>query len=343
MRLTHRALLPFALLLAAVVVIPAQEAEVAYLEGFPELKTSAGSRYELDFGDLVESGDSVITGPTDYAELARGAGNTIRVNENTVFTLQQVEREGRTETVLQNTVGSVSYRFNQVTGREPRIGTASAVAGVRGTELTVYAGDDGTSLFAVDSGLVEVEAEGRTVSLSENEAVEVVAGQAPGEKFEWLGEELDFSTWNQERLDAFLEDPLEGLVRIEDRLTFFAEEAEAMYAAFEEGRAEADAVREQIEEMQADGVSAEEIQEFRREELTPVTERYSTLGLNYRYYALSALSMRRFVLGKLYMQMKTRYAFDWDNPIYVEFVELYNGILAEYEERIVPRLVEADI
>ncbi|MFW6223644.1 MAG: FecR family protein, partial [Spirochaetota bacterium] len=238
MRVSQTAPFTVALLLAAAVVIPAQDAEVAYVEGFPELRSSGGARFELDFGDLVESGDSVITGATDYAELERGTGNTIRVNENTVFTLQQVEREGRTETVLENTVGSVSYRFNRVTGREPRIGTASAAAGVRGTELTVYAGDDGTSLFAVDSGLVDVEAEGRTVSLTENEAVEVVAGQAPGEKFEWLGAELDFSTWNADRLDVFLEDPLEGLVRIEERLNYFAEQVDETYVQYEDARAE---------------------------------------------------------------------------------------------------------
>lgn len=342
MRLSHRALLPFALLLAAAVVIPAQEAEVAYLEGFPELKTSGGSRYELDFGDLVESGDSVITGPTDYAELERGAGNTIRVNENTVFTMQQVEREGRTETVLQNTVGSVSYRFNQVTGREPQIGTASAVAGVRGTELTVYAGDDGTSLFAVDSGIVEVEAEGRTVSLAENEAVEVVAGQAPGEKFEWLGEELDFSTWNADRLDTFLEDPLEGLARIEERLNYFAEQVEQTYAAYEDARAELDAARAEAQQLRDEG-KADEANEYVQSTVGPAMEQAGTLVLNYRYYALSALSMRRFVLGKMYMQMKTRYILDRDNPVFNDFLRLYTSVLGDYESNIVPRLVEADI
>ncbi len=342
MRLSHRALFPFALLLAAAVTIPAQEAEVAYLEGFPELRSAGGDRYELDFGDLVESGDSVITGATDYAELERGAGNTIRVNENTVFTLQQVEREGRTETVLQNTVGSVSYRFNQVTGREPRIGTASAAAGVRGTELTVYAGDDGTSLFAVDSGLVEVEAEGRTVSLAENEAVEVVAGQAPGEKFEWLGAELDFSTWNQERLDAFLEDPLEGLVRIEERLNYFAEQVEETYAAYQEARSELDAAREEFQRLteKGDSTAAEEVEKKR---VGPAMQRTGTLVLNYRYYALSALSLRRFVLGKMYMQMKTRYILDQDHPAFNDFLRLYTTVLGDYEDNVVPRLVEADI
>jgi hypothetical protein len=315
---------------------------VSYLEGFPELKSSGGTRYELDFGDLVESGDSVITGPTDYAELERGAGNTIRVNENTVFTLQQVEREGRTETVLQNTVGSVSYRFNRVTGREPRIGTASAVAGVRGTELTVYAGDDGTSLFAVTTGLVDVEAEGETVSLRENEAVEISPGRAPGEKFEWLGEELDFSTWNADRLDTFLEDPLEGLARIEERLNYFAEQAQQTYAAYEESRAELDAAREEFQRLMEEG-ETEAAEQLEDERIGPAMGRTGTLVLNYRYYALSALSMRRFVLGKIYMQMKTRYIFDRGNPVFNDFLRLYTSVLADYENTIVPRLVEADI
>jgi hypothetical protein len=342
MHLLHKAPCALALLVLTATLLPAQDAEVAYLEGFPELKTGGGSRFELDFGDLVEAGDSVITGPTDYAELERGAGNTIRVNENTVFTLQQIERDGRTETVLQNTVGSVSYRFNQVTGREPSIGTASAVAGVRGTELTVYAGDDGTSLFAVDSGLVDVEAEGETVSLSQNEAVEIAPGQAPGEKFEWLGEELDFSTWNEDRLDAFLEDPLEGLVRIERRMEFFAEQMEETYAAYRTSRDEQLRLREEIGRLQ-ETADDETVQRFREESLVPVSERTATLVLNYRYYALSALSMRRYVLGKLYMQMKTRYIARLESPVFGDFVRVYNAILAEYEERIVPRLVEADI
>ena len=53
--------------------------------------------------------------------------------------------------------------------------------------------------------------------------------------------------------------------------------------------------------------------------------------------------MRRYVLGKLYMQMKTRYILDQSNPVYSDFVELYLSILADYEQSVVPRLVEADI
>ena len=334
-------------LVCALLILPslslfAQSAEVMYLEGFPELKTSGGSRYELDFGDIVEVGESVITGATDYAELEQGQSNTIRIGENTVFTMRQVERDGETRTVLSNTAGSVSYRFNQITGREPEINTSSATAGVRGTELTVYAGDDGTSLFAVESGLVEVQSAGETVSLSKNEAVEVAAGRPPGDTFEWLGRELDFSSWNQDRLDAFLEDPIEGLVRIERRLDYFAEQVEETYAAYQEARDKQQELREEIGRLQ-ETATEEEVQEFREESLVPASERTATLVLNYRYYALSALSMRRHVLGKLYMQMKSRHITEPTDPVFSEFLRVYTGIVEDFEARIVPRLTEADI
>ncbi|MFP4012153.1 MAG: FecR domain-containing protein [Spirochaetaceae bacterium] len=320
----------------------AQDAEVTYLEGFPELKSGGGSRYELDFGDLVKPGDSVITGKRDYAELEQGSGNSIRVNESTVFTLKQVEREGRTQTVLSNAVGSVSYRFRRATGREPGVETAGVAAGVRGTELTVYAADDGSSLFAVQSGLVDVESAGETVSLSENEAVEIAPGEPPGETFEWLGRELDFSSWNEERLDAFLDDPVEGLRRIRRRMDYFADRLEETYAAYEESREKQLELREVISRLQ-ETEDEETVQEFRREELTPVSEGTATLVLNYRYYALSALSMRRYVVGKLYMQMKTRHILESDDVEFRRFAEGHAEIVDDYESRIVPRLNDLDI
>ncbi|MFP4065907.1 MAG: FecR domain-containing protein [Spirochaetaceae bacterium] len=320
----------------------AQDAEVTYLEGFPELKSGGGSRYELDFGDLVKPGDSVITGKRDYAELEQGSGNSIRVNESTVFTLKQVEREGRTRTVLSNAVGSVSYRFRRATGREPGVETAGVAAGVRGTELTVYAADDGSSLFAVQSGLVDVESAGETVSLSENEAVEIAPGEPPGETFEWLGRELDFSSWNEERLDAFLDDPVEGLRRIRRRMDYFADRLEETYAAYREARAELDAAREEADRLREDGDSVAE-EELRQERIAPAMQQASTLVLNYRYYALSALSLRRFVLGKMYMQVKTRYILEADSSALQAFADQHAEIVEDFEERVVPRLVEADI
>ncbi|MFP3959966.1 MAG: hypothetical protein ACLFUX_07340, partial [Spirochaetaceae bacterium] len=101
-------------------------------------------------------------------------------------------------------------------------------------------------------------------------------------------------------------------------------------------------LREEISRLQ-ETEDEETVQEFRREELTPVSERTATLVLNYRYYALSALSMRRYVLGKLYMQMKTRHILESDDAEFRRFAEGHAEIVDDYESRIVPRLNDLDI
>lgn len=320
----------------------AQQADVVYLEGYPELKESSGGRFELDFGDLVRPGDSVVTGRTDYVELEQGTGNTIRVAADTVFTIQEVEEDGETETVLSTAVGSVSFRFNQITGREPRLATPASVAGVRGTELTIYAGSDGSALFLVDSGLVDVEAAGTTVSLTEGEGVEVPAGGPPGEKFEWLGRELDFSSWNQDRIDEFLEDPVAGARRIQERLRYFQEQINVLWPEYERlagelraNREEGDRIKEERGEAAADAYAEENVRPY-----LGVTRTYA---MNTRYFALSSLSLRRFVLGNMYLRLKTEYFSQPNDPKYLGFLDVYEEILQSFEDVVVPRLVPADI
>ena len=331
-----------ALLILAAGAAFGQQADVVYLEGFPELKESAGGRFEMDFGDLVRPGDSVITGRTDYVELEQAGANTIRVAADTVFTLQEVEEDGETQTVLSTTVGSVAFRFNQITGREPRIATPATVAGIRGTELTVYAGSDGSALFLVDEGLVDVEAQGVTVSLTENEGVEVPAGGPPGEKFFFPDRQLDFSSWNEERIEAFLESPVDSMRRIKDRLAQFEQEIVRLTPIIEEYTDQVEEIRAELERLDQEG-NSEEIARVREELFFPTVEQRRFASLNQRYYALSALSLRRFVVGRLYVEMKQRYLLEQSSQDFAGFMELYKEILNDFESSVVPQLVAADI
>ncbi|MFW5695964.1 MAG: FecR family protein, partial [Alkalispirochaeta sp.] len=185
---------PSALALAALIVswsaapALAQDATVVYLEGEPELRTTQGAIDWLDFGMSLRAGESVVTGGNDFVEMEYGDASTIEVQPDTVFTVREVERGGERRTVMSNSAGAVKYRFNRLTGRsEPDIGTSSVVAGVRGTEVAVYAGGEGSSLFVVESGEVEVTSAGSSVSLTQDEAVEVPAGGPPGEKYSVIG------------------------------------------------------------------------------------------------------------------------------------------------------------
>lgn len=321
------------------VFVAADDASVVYLEGDPELRRSAGGTDWLDFGSVLRTGDSVVTGRGDFVELEQGGAASIRVNANTVFTIREVERGGQRENVMTTSVGSVSMRFNQVAGRrQPSVATNTTVAGVRGTELTVYAAADGSSMFLVESGLVEVSSEGRTVELSENQAVEVALGQPPGEIFEWKGRELDFSSWNNDRLNQYLVDPAAGTAALMSQLDEFIAGVAEYYELYGQFASEYNTEFERFQQM-ADGEEKEEL----RQQLFLLGDATTTQALNFRYYALSGLSLRRFVLGRLYLELRTRYILDRQAPEYLAFMEKYREFLSSFEEGIVPRLVEADI
>jgi len=198
-------------LLSLAAAAGAQNATVTYIEGDPDLRNGSGAVSPLDYDSKLRTGDSVLTGKSEQVELAQGADTTIKIRPNTVFTIREVDTGAGKEQVLTTAVGAVSMRFGKLAGKEPRVGTVGTVAGIRGTELTVYAGPDGSALFVVESGLVSVGAAGATVDLAKDEAVEVSAAGVPGEKFSVIGREKDFSDWEEKKAQELLADPVAAL------------------------------------------------------------------------------------------------------------------------------------
>lgn len=328
-------------LLAGVAV--AQTARVEFVDGFPELRRSQGGTDYIDFGMELQGGDSVVTGRDDFVELSQGSDSSIRVEPDTVFTIREIETATGRETVMSNSVGAVSYRFGRLAGREPRVGTSTVVAGVRGTEVTVYAGSDGSAMFLVDSGEVEVSSAGESVSLTEAQGVEVPAGGPPGEVFEFIGRPVDFSTWSGEKQDEFLADPVGALRGLGSQLQEYYGELLVLDSLYTEKRAEYDAayadLSDAVEQYGRESSEAEMI----REVVGPLGQEATVIAFNIRYYALTSLSLRRYLLGQMSVEMKTRYILDRENPTYLEFVALRDSILAEYESRVTKHLVDVDI
>ena len=292
-----------------------------YLEGEPELRTSGGATEWLDFGTTLNPGDSVVTGRNDFVELEQGAASTIRVNPDTVFTIREVEENGRRRQVMSNSTGSVGYRFNRLAGRdEPRIGTSSVAAGVRGTEVVVYAGANGSSLFLVESGLVDVTSAGETVSLAQDEGVEVPAGGPPGEKFSIPDAPIDFRDWNNDKVQEFLIDPAETIQGTQSsclaEYTSEVQRIEPITPIWRMNWQKSARVFQELKETKTE----EELQAYNEETVLPLQYETGTTYLNLRYNAVSALSLRRYVVGNMYVQMKTRNILDRDNREYQEFL-----------------------
>ncbi len=317
--------------------LAAQKANVTYLEGTAKIKSSAGSLRLADFGSTVTYGESVITGKDGLVEMSLPNGSTIRVSEDSVFTYSETGTGSDSRPVLATLAGSVSYKLNKSVGRSPLIQTNSMVAGVRGTEFTVYAARDGSNLLVVTGGIVDVTAQGETVSLYKDEAVQVDPGQKPGEKYVWLGKELDFSDWNGGKNEEFLADPVGGIKRVATQLDGYAKELAALKAPYEEATATWEKAVEDYKALLAKTDDKDTLQKFRIETLNPAQDARATLILNIRYYALNYLSVRRYVLSNMYMEMKTRFPLS-GTPASDDFFRLHKDTLARYENAIVPEL-----
>ena len=322
--------------------IYAQSADVTYVEGSVDLQPSGQDRTEAMIGDSLNPGDSIITGSDGIADLQKQDQSQITVSPGTVFTIRQISQGGQKRDVLALALGSISFKFNQVVGTEPLISTASAAAGIRGTELTVYAGSDGSSLFVVKSGKVDVTSAGQTVDLTQSEGVQVSPGQAPGAKFKVLAGFENFSSWNAGKVKAMLDDPVAAAERVEQQMSYYEKEIAVLEPEYAKNTEALTAARAKLKDVQqTQGKDAG--QGYYTQNVFPLEKQGVGLFLNIRYYALSALSLKRFVLGRMYLDLTTRYITDPGNAMYTQFLNTYNRVVTTFDATVVPHLVAADI
>ena len=331
------------ILFAVIVTVTgfAQDADLVFVDGWVDIK-SAGETFEAFSGDTLRAGDSVITQSDSYAELEQKNLSTIIVKPNSIFTIREIETSSGRETVLSTTVGAVSFKFGKLFGKEPILATPSMVAGIRGTELTVYAGEDGSTLIAVDSGMVSVESQGVTVDLVKDEGVEVLPGEVPGEKFSLIGRNLDFSIWNEEKYQAMVADPIFALERLGKQMDGFIGSIDHLELSQKINAEKQVELRLEWVKVKETGDQAK-AQSFYDEKIKPLIAIEAPMYLNIRYHTLSALSFRRYIVGKLYLEMKSRYIVDVQNPVYKEFLSDYKRILSDFEIYIVPYMNPRDL
>ena len=315
--------------------------KVVYLEGLPEHRPLDYREFSwLEVGDTLYPGETIITRPGDYLEFTVGEHVLVVVEENSIVIIGEVGAAGGVRPIIASVRGSVRYRFNLLDGElSPFVGTSAVVAGVRAGEFFVYAGADGSSLFLVRQGTVAVSAAGESIVLTEAKGVEVQPGGPPGESFTWLGRSVRYVDWDADRFSEFLASPTESLAKVQSDLFEIARQVKAFYQydrmiknRYEDALQRMAAITEPLERTT-----------FRNETLQMIEREASISSLNYRFYALSALAVRRHVLGRMYLEMKTRFFTNLDSPIYRRFERKYFEVIGIFEELLVPYLREGDI
>jgi len=321
--------------------LSAVPADVVYAEGEANIRFRSGSQREAGIGDRLNTGDTLKTGTDGLVELDQ-KGVRLNIASNTVFTLMEKERGGKTAGVFSLVLGSVKFRYERLTGQEPLIQTNSCVAGVRGTEFSVFAGVDGSALIVVDRGEVTVEAAGQSVALAPDEGVEVRPGQPPGDKFKVQRDQVDYSKWNDEKLEGLIADPLDAILAIRARMDAYIESVSEHSSLYQENKQRLAEERAKAEEI-ARTKGADQAKEYAQQVVFPLSILTFNQSLNIRYFALAALSLRRYVGGRMYLFLKTKYIRAPDTQEYDEFLTVFQDILAHFEQYVVPYLGEADI
>jgi hypothetical protein len=336
-----RSLFCAGLLLAGAMIASAAPADITYTEGDTTLKLKTGKQQDAQIGDTLNTGDTLKTGKDGLAELNQ-KGVTIKISKGTVFTLMERDLAGKTASVLSVALGSIKYKYDKVSGSEPLIRTNGAVAGVRGTEFTVFSGADGSTLIAVDSGQVDVEAEGKTVQLAAAQGVEVPLGQPPGEAIPLKSDQIDYSKWNEEKLASMLADPVGSITTIQSVMDEYAKNATDYYNQYLASSLQLQQAFQTYQQTVRDK-GADEAKKYQEDVYVPLTIQTSRLVLNYRFYSLAALSLRRYIAGRMYVILKARYITNQDAPEWKDFQAGFKNFLSTFEQSIAPRLVDADI
>lgn len=348
LRLSLRSLRPLRLWLCIILLglfsagfLSALSADVDYAEGEAIIQEKLGEEFDIQIGDVVETGDEVKTGIDGYVELLQGNA-IVKISSETIFTLREKADGQEKRRVLSCILGSAQFKIQKLRGTAPVISSNSCAAGVRGTELTVFAGADGSTLILVEEGIVAVEALGELVELAKEEGVEVEPGSPPGEKFSVQRDQIDYSTWNARKLSAMMDDPITSLEKIEKRFDYYIDEIENRYPAYLEKK---EALMNEREELGKIGKEKDKDAQskYYRENVFPLEVETTYLYLNIRYFALASLSLRRYVLGRMYLFLKSRYFSNPQDQVFRSFLDHRQQVLTKYEDKIVPFLVEADI
>jgi len=329
------------LLLLSSVALIAEDAEITYREGKVRIKDAGNQWYQAEIGDTVQNGNTISTGTNGYLEMEI-ANNTVSIKPNTVFTLMESELKGKKRSTYTCVSGAVAFKIAKITGTAPEINTMAANAGVRGTEFTLFAAANGASLIMVTEGIVEVSAANGMVTLNKDEAVEVVPGSKPGAKFKVLRGAVDFSDWNAGKIQEFLNDPTTAEYRLFTQLQTFVKELQKLEPVYDANSKLLALERKNLDNVKKqEGVDAGKA--YYADKVLPLEMETSYQRMNMRYWALSALSLRRYVIGRLYLLMKAQYATDTTNQVFTDYLNAHNQALLVFEKRIVPYLVDADL
>jgi hypothetical protein len=135
---------------------PRLKARISRIKGSVEI-LSAGAKKRAAVGELLTAGNRIQTGPQSAVDLLLPGGSVIRIQQNSIFTLEELGARGQ----LRLDQGDLLLGISKLkAGESMQITTPTTVAAVRGTSFYV---STTRNSIAVLTGKVQVEKDGQRV------------------------------------------------------------------------------------------------------------------------------------------------------------------------------------
>ena len=153
--------------------------------------TAEVARASADFavaadGDLVARGDRVRTAARSHAVVTFFDGSTLTLEPSTTITVEDASADGAAISIrISQAIGRTWASVSRLTDRNSRfeLRTPTSTAGVRGTGFITEVRVDGSSAIQTTDGVVEVAAQGQTVSVGVGQATTVALNAPPTAPF----------------------------------------------------------------------------------------------------------------------------------------------------------------
>ncbi len=176
------------------------DARVTKVSGKVEAAAAGGAYAAVPVGTTIAEGGRVRTGEKSEAVLQMSDGSQVKLSERGEMLVAAIKQTETAKT-------SVVLFFGRLWAKVAKAATPSAsfevvtptaVAGVRGTEFTTAAGEDGNTRVQVDEGSVGVDNDSKDVSVGAGQAADANADAVGQPKKEAAP---DWNKWQRDRRD----------------------------------------------------------------------------------------------------------------------------------------------
>jgi hypothetical protein len=158
-------------------------AQVASISGTPQLVTADSNVMNLNKGDLVLPGQTVVTDKEEYVHLIFPDYKHTRIGPQSEMTLVYLMRLSDDNLKAQFSLkkGHITHRILQKLKANEHFDTRTAIAitGIRGTEYRLKAGDSETNIVETLKGKVVVTAAGKQLVLPKGKGSKIIKGKPP--------------------------------------------------------------------------------------------------------------------------------------------------------------------